>query len=28
MTRLKVEARKLQVKSGVVSWALLYCDWT
>jgi len=26
MTRLKVKAWKLQVKSGVTSWALLYCE--
>jgi len=26
MTHLKVETRKLQVKCGIVSWLLLYCD--
>jgi len=26
MTHLKVETRKLQVKCGVVSWVLLYCE--
>jgi len=26
MTHLQVEQRKLQVKSAVASWALLYCE--
>jgi len=26
MTHMKIETRKLQDKSGLVSWALLYCE--
>jgi len=26
-SHLKIKARKLQVKSGVASWELLYCEY-